>query len=181
MILHTNDLHSCFENMPKIASTIDEYRNQNAEEDLLLIDCGDHMDRMSTITEGSAGIANIEVMNATGYEIFVPGNNEGLTFSKSLFEEAFHMHARFNVLASNMMDLQTGNVPGWMLSSHIMNKGDLHIGLIGLTASFNDFYHELGWDIKDPIEVARQYVDLLRPQVDVIVLVSHLGFGFDIH
>lgn len=179
IILHTNDLHSCFDNMPKIATAIDEYRSLFAAEDLLLIDCGDHLDRMSMETEGSAGLANVEIMNATGYEVFVPGNNEGLTFPKHLFEGAFRDHAQFDVLACNMFELESGQVPAWMSPWRIMNKGGLKIGIIGLTASYNDFYNPLGWDIQDPFELARITVNLLRSQVDVLILVSHLGLGFD--
>jgi 5'-nucleotidase len=179
IILHTNDLHSYFDNMPKIATAIDGYRSQYKAEDLLVIDCGDHLDRMSMETEGSAGLANIEVMNATGYEVFVPGNNEGLTFPKHLFEAAFREHAQFKVLACNMFDLESGCVPAWMSPWRIIDKGGLKVGLIGLTASFNDFYNPLGWDIRDPFELAQMTVLLLRPQVDILVVVSHLGLSFD--
>ncbi|MEX2414825.1 MAG: bifunctional UDP-sugar hydrolase/5'-nucleotidase [Paenibacillaceae bacterium] len=179
IILHSNDLHSCFDNMPKIATAIDEYRSQYAAEDLLLIDCGDHLDRMSMETEGSAGLANVDVMNATGYEVFVPGNNEGLTFPKHVFEEAFRDRAQFEVLACNMFELESGRVPAWMSPWRIMDKGGLKVGIIGLTASYNDFYNPLGWDIQDPFELARITVDLLRPQVNFLILVSHLGLGID--
>lgn len=179
IILHTNDIHSCFDNMPKIATAIDEYRFQFEAENLLLIDCGDHLDRMSMETEGSAGLANIEVMNATGYEVFVPGNNEGLTYPKHLFELAFRDHAQFDVLACNMFELESGQVPDWMFPWRIMDKGGLKVGIIGLTASYNDFYNPLGWDIQDPFELAKITVELLRPQVHVLVIVSHLGLGFD--
>ena len=46
IVLHSNDLHSCFENMPKIADAVEEYRAMVPPERLILIDCGDHMDRM---------------------------------------------------------------------------------------------------------------------------------------
>jgi len=165
--------------MPKIATAIDEYRSQYAAEDLLLIDCGDHLDRMSMETEGTAGIANVEVMNATGYEIFVPGNNEGLTFPKHVFEVALRDHAEFDVLACNMFELDGGRVPTWMSPWRIMDKGGLKIGIIGLTASYNNFYNPLGWDIQDPFEFAKITVELLRPQVHILILVSHLGLSYD--
>lgn len=179
IILHTNDLHSYFKNMPKIAAAIDDFRTRFPPDELLLIDCGDHLDRTSMVTEGSAGIANVEVMNATGYEVFVPGNNEGLTFPKSLFESVFRDHARFEVLASNMFELVSGCVPAWMSPWRILDKGGIKVGLIGLTASFNDFYHPLGWDVRDPLETARSVVEFLRPQVDLLIIVSHLGLSFD--
>jgi 5'-nucleotidase len=178
-ILHTNDIHSYFDNMPKIATAIDEYRLKYEADNLLVIDCGDHLDRTSMETEGSAGIANVEVMNATGYEIFVPGNNEGLTFPKKSFERAFRDHAQFDILACNMFELETAQVPDWMFPWRIIDKSGLKVGIIGLTASYNDFYNPLGWDIQNPFDLAKATVETLRPQVHILIIVSHLGLSYD--
>lgn len=179
VLLHTNDLHSQFENMPKLASRIRAYRSKYPADELLVIDCGDHMDRVSAITEGSCGEANVAVMNATGYDVFVPGNNEGLTFAKSSFETMFKGKTDFTVLGTNMRDWKTGATPPWMAQELIVDKGGRKIGLIGVTASFNDFYHPLGWDVGDPLTDVQKAVEALRAQADVIVVISHVGIRFD--
>lgn len=179
ILLHTNDLHSQFENMPKLANRIQAYRAKYSADEILLIDCGDHMDRVSAITEGSYGEANVAVMNATGYDVFVPGNNEGLTFPKSAFESMFRGKANFTVLGTNVREYHTGLTPSWMAHQLIVDKGGIKVGLIGVTASFNDFYHPLGWDIGEPLNEVQKAVRSLRAQVDVIVVISHVGIRFD--
>jgi len=179
IILHSNDLHSCFENMPKIADAVEEYRSKVPPERLLLIDCGDHMDRMRIETEGTMGLANVDVLNETGYDLFVPGNNEGLTFAKETISRVLSRHARFDVLGTNIAELPRGGHPEWMHPWRILDKGGVRFGAIGLTARFNQFYHLLGWDIRDPVESVRHATELLRPQVDVLIVVSHLGLRLD--
>lgn len=78
-ILHTNDIHSHFGSMSTIAAMINEERDQGGN--FLVLDIGDHMDRMAVETEGTLGTANVDVINLTGYDAITIGNNEGLTFT----------------------------------------------------------------------------------------------------
>jgi len=178
-ILHTNDVHSCFENMPKLAARIAQYRQTYLPDELLTVDCGDHLDRVRLETEGTGGLANIAVLNESGYELFVPGNNEGLTFPKAIFENVFREHANFSVLGTNMLELQTGSVPPWMFSRLIINKSGFRIGIIGVTASFNDFYRLLGWNVTEPQHAIAEAVSELRAKVELVLVVSHVGLIFD--
>lgn len=179
VVMHTNDVHSRFENMPKIADLAEQLRSQYAPHELLLIDCGDHMDRMRMETEGSGGLANVAVLNETGYELFVPGNNEGLTFPKATMEEALGGHAAFTVLGSNMYDARTGELPPWIAPWRIVDKAGIKIGVFGLTAAFDSFYRLLGWDVREPLPIAQAVTAYLRPLADIVIVVSHLGLGFD--
>lgn len=179
VILHTNDLHSQFENMPKIAALIAQEKSRCLPDQVLTVDCGDHMDRMRPETEGTDGLANIAVMNETGYEAFVPGNNEGLTFPPHVLEPVFAEHARFDVIASNVTELASGKVPSWMLPSRIVDKNGIRVGLIGVSASFNKFYNLLGWHLADPIETVRRMVSEMRSSSDLIVVLSHIGISLD--
>ncbi|MNI19383.1 Trifunctional nucleotide phosphoesterase protein YfkN precursor [compost metagenome] len=179
VVLHTNDIHSHFEQMPKVAAFFDQVKGAVAPELLLTVDIGDHMDRMRPETEGTSGRANIDIMNATGYEAFVLGNNEGLTFTSDVLEQVFREHAQFTVLGSNMLDAQTGQIPDWMVPYLILDKAGIRVGLIGVTAVYKEFYELLGWQVTDPIEATAYYAKLLRPQVDVLIVMSHLGLRMD--
>ncbi|NBI28233.1 bifunctional metallophosphatase/5'-nucleotidase [Chengkuizengella marina] len=178
-ILHTNDIHSLFENMPKIATVFREFENKLPKEQLLKIDCGDHMDRMRIETEGSYGLANIEVLNHTGYDIVTLGNNEGLTFEPGILSDLYERHADFQVLGSNIYDKKTGNIPNWLKPYSIIIKDKLKVGLIGVTIDFSLFYELLGLDVREPLAVIQTLVGKLRSQVDIIVVVSHLGLPTD--
>lgn len=165
--------------MPKVSTVLNQLRAEHIQDSVLTIDCGDHMDRMRMETEGSNGEANVEIMNHTGYEAFVLGNNEGLTFTPQMLSELFEKHTKFPVIGSNLHDMSTGTQPPWMVPYHIVRKGEMNIGLIGVTAHYEQFYRLLGWKSIDPIETIARIVAELTPQVDIIVVMSHLGLSLD--
>ncbi|WP_284646825.1 metallophosphoesterase [Paenibacillus silviterrae] len=125
-ILHTNDLHSRFEQMPKIAAVIRRLRSEAGEEHTVTLDIGDHLDRMFPETEGTEGLANIAVLNATGYDAVTLGNNEGLTFSRSMLAKLY-AEAQFHIVASNLPETATGELPEWALPYQILTKSGIRI------------------------------------------------------
>lgn len=178
-ILHSNDIHSHFEQMPSIAGAFKELRGSAGEEHTLTLDVGDHIDRVRIETEGSGGSANLAIMNETGYEAVTIGNNEGLTLSQDTLNQLYGSEARFTVLCSNLLEATSGQIPRWGKAYHIIEKAGIKVGLIGVTAYFPDFYQLLGWDIKEPLSITSELVRELRPQVDLIVVLSHLGLRND--
>lgn len=179
VLLHSNDIHSRLEHAAQIATLIAEERRSYGSDLVLAVDCGDHMDRMRVETEGSDGIVNVELLNNAGYEVITLGNNEGLTYSSQTIADAYVNRARFAIVCANMLDSATREQPEWLLPSTIVDKNGLRIGLIGVTAPFVDFYSLLGWQVTDPFEAVRAQVSLLREQVDVLVIMSHLGITSD--
>ncbi|MBP1963705.1 bifunctional metallophosphatase/5'-nucleotidase [Paenibacillus aceris] len=179
LILHTNDLHSHFEMMPKINAYFEWVRKQWPSDQVLTLDIGDHMDRMSPETEGTNAIANLEIMNATGYDAMVLGNNEGLTFTPEFLGEVVKEHAHFPILGSNIYDKATNQTPDWLLPSLIIEKSGLKIGMLGVTAVYPAYYELLGWQVTDPIEAVKAHMELMLPHTDLIVVLSHLGLRMD--
>lgn len=176
-ILFTNDIHSHFGAMGRIAAMIDELQAQ-APGPTLVLDIGDHMDRAAPETEGTMGQANIDVLNLTGYDAVTIGNNEGLTFTPDLLKEAYS-GLRSPVVCGNILDKRTGAPPAWMSPHLVMNKGNFRVGLIGATAAFADFYDLLGLVALDPRETIASSVQQLRGDVDLIIVMSHLGLSID--
>jgi len=179
VLLHSNDIHSRLEHAAKIASFIAEERRSWGNERVLAVDCGDHMDRMRVETEGSDGIVNVELLNQAGYEVITLGNNEGLTYSSQTISEAYTDRAQFAVVCANMHEAATGEQPDWLLPSTIIDKNELRIGIIGVTAAFSDFYSLLGWQVSDPLAAVQEQAAKLREKVDVLVVMSHIGINFD--
>lgn len=179
VLLHSNDIHSRLEHAARIASFISEERRTYGTDNVLAVDCGDHMDRMRVETEGSDGIVNVELLNDAGYEVITLGNNEGLTYSFQTIADAYVNRANFAVVCANMEDSATGEQPDWLLRSTIIDKNELRIGIIGVTAAFSEFYSLLGWQVTDPFEAVRVQASQLREQVDVLIVMSHLGLSSD--
>ncbi|WOC06786.1 metallophosphatase [Paenibacillus larvae] len=179
IVLHTNDIHSHLEQTPKIAAYMNEVRQKHDPSLVLTLDIGDHLDRMRPETEGTDGLANVQIMNATGYEAMVVGNNEGLTFTPDAIGAIFARHAGFSVIGSNITETNTGNYPSWMVPYRLIEKGGLTIGLLGVTATYPDFYDLLGWKVDNPIEAVANWTSELRSKADVLIVLSHTGILMD--
>lgn len=177
-LLHTNDLHSHLERAARIAGYVKRTRRQVPPDRLLLVDCGDFLDRARPETEGTLGTVNRSLIRAIGYDALLLGNNEGLTYT---FEQldAFYRDLSIPVVCANFRPLQTERQVDWLRPSLTVVKSGLKIGLIGVTAPYNEYYRLLGWHASDPFEAAYAEVRRLRGEVDAIVVMSHLGYRLD--
>ncbi|GGD74326.1 bifunctional metallophosphatase/5'-nucleotidase [Paenibacillus nasutitermitis] len=179
VLLHSNDVHSRLELAAKMSTYISETRRTYGSDRVLVLDIGDHMDRMRIETEASDGLVNIELLNEAGYDAATLGNNEGLTFTQAHLDDAFREHAQFQTLCANMRLQSGGERPTWLQASTIVRKGGLTFGIIGVTAAFADFYELLGWDAGDPLAAVAKEAKALREKVDVLIVMSHLGLPHD--
>lgn len=177
-ILHTNDLHSRFANMPAIASCIKQLRDAH-EGPTIVCDIGDHIDRSHKIAEGTGGEANTAVLNATGVDYFVLGNNEGLALTHGQLGMLLGEKAAFATLGTNLFVLDSGQHPGWVKPFEIREFGGTRVAFFGLTASLQRYYKLLNWDVREPIALMRAAMDDLRGTVDAVVVLSHLGKDVD--
>lgn len=179
-IYYTNDLHSDFMQWPRVTGYLKKTRDERELENISswLVDIGDHIDRVDPIAEAFMGKANIELMNDLGYDVVTLGNNEGITLAH---DDLYHLYddANFEVVCANLMSTTTEN-PEWLQSYvKVESHHGVKVGIIGLTAPFNDYYHLLGWDVSTAYEALDDHIKVLKKQVDVIVLLSHLGIHAD--
>lgn len=177
IILHTNDLHSHFEKWPRIR------RYLLARKQLLLdqgktvvsVDLGDFSDRVHPLTEATDGKANTLLMNQGDYDFATIGNNEGIGNSAAQLNQLYEQ-ANFKVLLANLKEQASGERPDWAMPYEIRESpAGTKIGFIGLTAPFPLTYNPNGWDIFETDEVLPQLIEVLEPQCDALVLLSHLG------
>lgn len=112
-LYHTNDLHSHFENWPKIVHYIEQKRSEHEKdgEETLVFDIGDHMHRFQMITEATFGKANVDLLNRLEIDAAAVGNNEGITLPHDELADLY-THAAFPVIVSNLFDAD-GQRPEW--------------------------------------------------------------------
>jgi 5'-nucleotidase len=177
-LLHTNDLHSHFEEASRISSYVTEVRNSLTPDELILVDCGDFLDRFRLETEGTQGAVNRAVLEYIGYDAVLLGNNEGLCYTPEELDVLFR-GMPIPVVCANMVLSKTGHCPSWMVPTLTMERSGIRIGLLGITAPFNDFYKLLGWKALDPMESVKKEVERLRQKVDLLIVLSHLGLRQD--
>lgn len=177
-LLHTNDIHSHLEEAARIAGRVRELRADIPPRNLLLVDCGDFIDRARVETEGTAGQGNVRLLREMAYDAVAMGNNEGLSYTRAELDGLFAT-APCPVLCANLKDAADGSTPAWMSPYAIVERAGLKIALLGLTAPYQDFYGLLGWRAEDPFRTAEEWVPRLREQADAVVLLSHLGLRQD--
>lgn len=106
VILHTNDLHSHFENWPKIRRFMLGTRAAEQAEgaSVLAFDDGDAMDRSAPLTEATQGQINVQLLNEIGYDAATIGNNEGVGNPHDVLEHLYD-HANFPVALANLFEV----------------------------------------------------------------------------
>lgn len=173
---HINDIHSKFEKWPRIHRFIQQKKAE--QENVFVFDIGDHVDRVHPYTEATFGKSNVELLNEIKVDFATIGNNEGITLPFEALDTLYH-DAKFQVLVGNLY-YPNKQRPQWLKPYEIKTtKAGTKIGIIGLTVYFSKFYQELGWHVTDPIEELAHCITELNSEVDIIVLLSHLGIHED--
>lgn len=153
------------------------------DEDMILINTGDTI-------QGSAealftrGQALVEVLNTFGINYYAPGNWDFL-YGKERFKELFigeHALAPWNPLMANLYDAQTDE--RLTAPYKIQTVKGVKIGFIGFTAERGPMV--VGKSVTEGLRFSngeaefKKYVAELRPQVDVLVVLSELGLAKNI-
>lgn len=173
-ILQTNDFHGTLTD--EMATRIREMKD---EEDALYFDCGD------CIKTGNLGIplrreVAWERLSAAGCDAGVPGNRESHVMS-NVFEAKLD-GAKHLLLCANMT-AKNGKLPTSIRPNLILEKGGLRLGLFGVmvpmvTAKMaTQAASAYLWT--NPISAAREQVQILEPQCDRIIALTHIGIAQD--
>lgn len=180
-ILHTNDLHSHFENWPRIRRYLKTTRQQVMADGATVytFDLGDHVDRVHPVSEATNGQQNIQLMNQIGYDGVTIGNNEGLGFVRAQLDHLYD-HANFPVILGNLRTPDTHELPDWAIDHRLLTTAaGTRLLVLGLTAPYHLTYPLAGWQILDVQPTLAALLQRFTGQFDVCVLLSHLGLDVD--
>jgi 5'-nucleotidase / UDP-sugar diphosphatase len=182
-ILYVNDFHGFAESSRRIGS--DELQGGIAylslraaelrkEKPSLFLAAGD-MIQGDTWANLFAGRSSIDVMNAMGFDAMVVGNHE-FDFGKAVLAKRIE-ECRFPVLGANV----TGFDP--LKPYVILETGGLKVAIIGIvteeTPSATHPSNVAGLQFLPVAKTVAQYIALLRDKVDLIVVLSHIGYNAD--
>ncbi len=186
VLLHVNDVHGqtrgynqdgkVVGGYARLASAVEQIRQEVGRENVLLIHAGDEFSRGDAMTIATAGASSIALMNQIGFSVFVPGNGEFYGGAANLQHRI--AEAKFPVLASNV----TYRLDGKPLSQdrHIANVGPVRVGMFGLCFLRKEHHSSLPLKVEDPAEAARREARKLREEnVDLVVAVTHIGLPED--
>ncbi len=183
-LLHTNDIESVYEpteafwnpdietigGISHLATLIDRVRE--AEELSFLFDAGDiYTGALSQATEGRLAW---DLYSLMGYDAVNLGNHEFEYGWQSL--QRIRQRARFPVLSANLFYEGT-DIPLCQAYT-ILEQGGVRVGVIGamgVDAFINAINpaHRAGTEVREPAPIIQGYVDILRDEVDLVVVLTH--------
>jgi 5'-nucleotidase len=171
-LLHTNDIHQNLDRLPQIAAFVADYRQQHPE--TLLIDAGDFFDRGSSLIPLTQGEAMYAVMSLMGYDLRIMGNHDWKYGDARVRELIGRYPGTF--LGTNLATIHPP-LPTNLVRTAIKEFRGIRLGFLGLTL---DSYGKSPKSrpelyVLDAQQEAARAVAELKPKVDVIVAVTHLG------
>lgn len=192
VILHTNDTHSRIEPLPESDRTfpdrggverraifVDQVREENKH--VLLFDAGDFL-QGTPYFNMFKGEVEVEAMNLLGYDAATLGNHE-FDYGIDTLEKIVNI-AKFPFITSNY-DFSETSLSGKIKPYIIINKGGIRIGVIGININPRGLIaseNYKGVKYLDPFKTANEISELLKNKYkcDMIICLSHLGYGQDI-
>lgn len=203
-LLHTNDLHGHIfpfaytetgrskDEKPSVggaarrATLVRELRAK-IRNPVMLVDSGDTFTR-GPLTNAYEGVADIEAMNAVGYELAAIGNNEfkakdGADVNDAPGAQAALLRvvkrSKFPWLCANATDEKGAFLQG--VQPYVVRLiSGVRVGFLGLTAPRSATYPQTkGWTISDPIAAAKLWILKARAECDILIAVTHIGVDLD--
>lgn len=183
-LLHTNDIESVYEpieavwrddieligGMPYLATLIQQVR---AKEPLsFLLDAGDIY--TGALSKKTLGKLPFDLYTAMGYDAVNIGNHEFEYGWISLVETK--PRAGFPVLNANVVHKDSGTMIAQPYT--ILEQDGVRIGVIGVMGvdaflNASAVFQRAELTVKEPIAVTQYWVDKIRPDVDMIVVLTH--------
>ena len=179
--LHTNDV---YEISPKggrggLAELMTLLKAERANAEHSITTFGGDLISPSVMSGLTKGTQMIELMNALGTDVAVPGNHE-FDFGPEIAAERI-ADSKFPWLGTNILGKDGMQAVG-TVATHVISVGDYQIGFLGLLAPETDTLSSPGGGIKftAPVETAKAVVkELQAAGADVIVALTHLTFAAD--
>lgn len=182
-ILHTNDVHGRLEpidykdktnvgGFAARAKLIKDFKSQ--KENVLVLDAGD-FGQGTLFFKYFDGIPDIKFMQEAGYDAVELGNHEfdkGLGILKKITDTS-----QLPVLCSNVKFLNNPKLQEKVKPYIIKDYNGFKVGIIGVVAEDLKTLvnNSESFEVYSPIETVDNIVKQIRPQVDLIVVLSHIS------
>ncbi|MFP6807255.1 MAG: bifunctional UDP-sugar hydrolase/5'-nucleotidase [Pseudomonadales bacterium] len=178
VVIHTNDFHGHikeekdYAGAARIGAFVKLKREQHPG--VLFLDAGDAVSGtpVSTMFQGTP---IFHIMNAMTYDVGLIGNHEfdhGFRHIKKFKEIANHPLLGANVFDSMNRLISDGE-------NRLLEVNGISVGIIGLltetTPTIISPRGNEGLIFLDPATVLREQIKLVRPMVDIVIVLSHVG------
>lgn len=195
-IVHINDSHANYfpinymgvEKKMSPFSLIKGFYNEEkkANSNALFVSAGDTMEKGSVADFLSKGQSTIEIFEKMGFDYLTLGNHDfayGIEQVSALAERGAETTLTANLRVN-------ADIP-WSKPYAIERIAGVNIAFIGLTAApYNEKNVRFDGPVYDDVDmlerydfvdITREYIDKVRDDADVIILLSHLGLSADMN
>lgn len=158
------------------ATLIKKVKADLGKQPVWAVDLGDFCDGTPFSTEFH-GDADNEAMNAVGYDFGVLGNHE---FNNTYAQlSKLIADSKRKLLCANATVKATGK--SLLPESVIVNAGPVKVGLFGLITEDARTYPAAKDDVSiaDEVATASRMVNELKPKVDIVIMLTHIGVEND--
>ena len=192
VIVHTNDVHGFIDVEPYVKAVADDMKAEYGDGNVITVSAGDVFSGGNAVAHLYNGETIPPIMDAAGYDILVPGNNDIFSGVDQLLTLA-GMFEHTTMLCANLygqMTDENGNaavnedgtaIPGDSVFTRTMTvetEGGVKIGLFGLTVAGLPFD---GFVALGTVDGAREAVDILKKEsCGVIIGIGHTGWNDDL-
>lgn len=177
VILSTNDMHAKIQRFPQLAAAVEACRD--TAQIVLLLDAGDRWTGNAFVDKVTTpGKPMIELANRLGYDVMTLGNHEfdhGQAFLGRMIDSI-----DAEVVCANCIS-DTCTFPQ-LAPYTVIERDGIRIGIVGAVTNYEGPGHPaghtasfVGLEFPDPQAEALKYAAELRPKVDLLILLSHMG------
>lgn len=167
-IIHTNDVHSNFDNFARAATLIKQLKDS----DSIVLDGGDFADFKSIELQGTKGMAALELLEYVGYDALTIGNNEMFNGVDTLQFMASTSTLPF--ISNNLLKKDRSKLEG-VVKSAIIEKNGLRILITGSSPDLDVFNDGLGVHMVAFKESIKDEIKRNEGRYDLCILLSHIG------
>lgn len=177
VLLSTNDMHANIRRFPQLAAAVAACRD--TADRVVLVDAGDRWTGEAFVDRAPVpGMPVVSLMNRLRYDAGTLGNH-AFDFGQAYLGRILDS-MEFAVVCANVVS-DTCTFPQ-LPPYAIVERGGVKIGIVGVVTNYEGPGHPAGkrssfegLEFPDPQQAAIRWAEQLRPQVDVLVLLSHMG------
>ena len=178
VIVHTNDVHGYIDIEPYVKALADDMKARYGARNVLTVSAGDVFAGGNAVAHLYKGETIPPIMEAAGYDILVPGNNDIIPGKDQLLSLA-GMFGHTKVLCANLFDPSSPGVTVFDGTMITETEGGVRIGLFGLTTKLALLEKE--FTILDTVDGAQAAVGSLKDKgCGIIIGVGHTGWNDDL-
>ncbi len=177
VILSTNDMHARIQRFPQLAAAVAACRDTTQL--VVLLDAGDRWTGNAFVDKvAMPGKPVVDLANRLGYDVMTLGNHEfdhGQAFLGRMIDSIDAEIVCANCLSDTCTFPQVAPYA-------IVERDGIRIGIVGVVTNYEGPGHPaghtasfVGLEFPDPQAEALKYAAELRPKVDVLILLSHMG------